>query len=413
MTIEQQQTNYQRQLQTLEEFKGMGIQINLEDALLTAIQANKPYNVQKLLALGANPNKSVKESRPFGKESSLEKKLSLASYAAFHNKVQVLQLLIKYGAHLSKMLQIAIEANHTAAVRILTDQPIEKTKLLPSGDTWITLAIRHKAFSALEVLLEKGYDAQQPSEIQDISKKKFFLQPYQYAIRHTYWPAFLILLKKGVPFPKDWSNYETSSLLFDAETLDNEELHFLLELNKKFKWADVNALNNKGETIAFESAYMRRIKQLRLMADYGVDLSIKNKYNVTVFERVYEGPFGEVFSDDLTLLEQLKKETYPDLKEKALKSSSQQTELEPDPFAAEEAPKKRKPRKDPDKKGPPRLSYAKKVANLKNNLLLMYPREEEERKPNLIRERKERPSVRPVSRQTRNIPRMRSGGRGM
>lgn len=413
MSIEQQQTNFQRQLQTLEEFRGMGIQINLEDALLTAIQTNKPYNVQKLLALGANPNKLVKESRPFGKESSLEKNLSLASYAAFHNKVQVLQLLIKYGAHLNKMLATAISANNKAAVRLLTEQPIDRKTLLPNGNTWITHAIKNEAFSALEILLSRGYDAEQLSEVSDFSKKKKFVHPYQYAITHNYWPAFLILLKNGVPFPKEWSNYETSSLLFDAETLNDEELHFLLELNKKFKWANVNTRNHKGETIAFDAAYMRKAKLLRLMADYGVDLSIKDENGTTVFERFYEGPFGEIFPEEIAILKQLKEETYPDLKEKALKSSSQQTELEPDLFVREDAPKKRKPRKDPDKKGPPRLSYAKKAENLKKNLLLMYPPEEEKRKPNLIRERKERPPVRPVSRQTRNIPRMRSGGRGM
>lgn len=413
MTMEKQQTKHQLQLQTLEEFKKMGIQINLEDALLTAIQTNKPYNVQKLLALGADPNVLVKDCRPNGNEKQLEKRLSLASYAAFHNKIQALQLLIKYGADLEKTLETAIEADHKAAVRLLTDQPINKSKLLPSGYTWITYAIHCQAFDALEILLNRGYDAQKESEIYDFTKVKYNLHPYQHAVTRNKWPAFLMLLKHGIPFPKTWSNYQTSTLLFDAHSLENEELQELLELNKEYQWANLNTLNEKGETIAFDAAYDRKIRTIRLMAYYGLDLSIKNKYGVTVFERVYEAPFGELFTEDKAILKQLKEETYPELKKEipTVSNNAPALEEEPDPLLSKPAPKKRKPRKDPNKKGIPTLSYAKKTENMKRNMPQFVA--DEQPKINLIRERKEKAPVRPVARHTHLLPRTRSGGRGM
>ena len=113
------------------------------------------------------------------------------------------------------------------------------------------------------------------------------------------------------------------------------------------------------------------------------------------------------------VLKQLKEETYPELKKEipTVSNNAPALEEEPDPLLSKPAPKKRKPRKDPNKKGIPTLSYAKKTENMKRNMPQFVA--DEQPKINLIRERKEKAPVRPVARHTHLLPRTRSGGRGM
>jgi ankyrin repeat protein len=136
----------------------------VESKLIASIIADKLTEVKDLLLAGANPNAGDIRISPDGRHIPLFP----LQVAAERNNIDIVKVLIKQGAELSKWypgrngetaLSIAITRNHREVALLLVDANIELLNY-PSenGETPVRTAVRHGRHRLLRTLLLLGAD---------------------------------------------------------------------------------------------------------------------------------------------------------------------------------------------------------------------------------------------------------------
>ena len=198
----------------------------------TTVQNRPLKDVQTCLVGGANPNGSLKQGlRPL-------------HYGAYHNRADVLMLLIRYGAEVNKGDDI--------------------------GHTALHMAAKHGYLTCAQVLLDHGavvnFCDQPNRTLGDDTKVLALLtvHPLNLAIENNYPDMAELLLKNGAdPNQQYFVGHEINSV-----PLENTEcLEVLLRHG-----ADPNSYSRSGLTQLMKACKQKETKAMRILLNYGADV---------------------------------------------------------------------------------------------------------------------------------------------